>query len=645
MTVDPWNELQNQIFNAIKASILKLADMPDEKSLNKILLEKKVLKEPQNSDFGDISSPISFIIAKIKKKKPSEVAKLIKENIILPNTCERVEIENGHLNFYLNWNVYSKNVLRLILDEKEKFATNLMGKGKKVIIEHTSANPNKPLHLGTMRNAVIGDITARIFKKSSYNVEVENYMDDLGRQIAVIVWKFLKDEKSIKWDEHQKPDYNLGLIYVDASSDLEKDLEKENEVKQIIKDMEFGKEPAASKGKEIVEKAVLGQLKTSWRMNIFYDILIWESDVIKSGIFEEALTEMLKSDKVYKLTEGSDAGCIIVDMSEFGDKFKKQEKAYKIIVRSNNVATYTGRDIGLHFFKLNLVKSKFFYNMKLIQPNNEELWETSNKGKDLDRFGHADKVINVIGVEQDFPQQVVFHAIKIMGHEEAFKNSHHLKYEHVWLPDQKFSGRKGTWIGFHADAALDKAVDLALKEINVPERVADREKRGIFYSKEMIRDLSEKIGVGAVKYYLAKYKNDRKITIKWEDVLNFEGNSCPYVQYAYVRARAILEKAGTIPNEFEVSSLTNIKERILIKHLSKLPSLVKSIAESFSIHLIPEYVLQLADLFTDFYHECPVLKAPTLELKNARLILLKTVIITFEICFNQLLGIDLPEKM
>ncbi|NHI94196.1 MAG: arginine--tRNA ligase [Candidatus Lokiarchaeota archaeon] len=645
MVKDPWNQFQNQVFEAIKNCLLQLDGMPDEKSLNKMFSEKKILKEPQNSEFGDISTPISFIIGKILKQKPIFIANTIKNNIKLPKVCEKVEVENGHLNFYLNWSEYNKLVLDLILKEKDNFATNLIGVGKKVIVEHTSANPNKPLHLGTMRNAVIGDITARIFKKSSFDVEVENYMDDLGRQIAVIVWKFLKDEKSIKWDKNQKPDFNLGLIYVDASSDLEQNPQGEDEVKEIIKNMEFGEEPAASKAKEIVEKAVFGQLETSWRMNIFYDILIWESDVIRSGIFEEAITEMLKSDKVYKLKEGPDAGCIIVDMAEFGEKFKKQEKAYKIIVRSNNVATYTGRDIGLHFFKLNLVKSKFFYQMKVKQPNNKELWETSKKGQYIDRFGHADKVINVIGVEQDFPQQVVFHAIKIMGYEDAFKNSHHLKYEHVWLPDQKFSGRKGTWIGFHADAALDKAVELALKEINVPERVEDRIKRGITYSDDRIKILAEKIGVGAVKYYLAKYKTDRKITIKWEDVLNFEGDSCPYIQYAYVRARAILEKSEEKPKKFDAKLLINEKEKALIKHLSKLPSLIKDILESFSIHLLPEYVLQLADAFTDFYHACPVLKAETKELKESRLNLVNTTKIIFEICFKQLLGIDLPEKM
>ncbi len=545
----------------------------------------------------------------------------------------------------MDWPHFTEFVLDTILKENENYAFNPLGNGKKVVVEHTSANPNKPLHLGTMRNAVIGDLIGRIYKKLSYNVEIENYMDDLGRQIAVIVWRFLTAPDKTIWDEKLKPDFNLGLIYVDASAELEKYPEKEEEVKEVIKRMEFGEEPVSSKAKEIVEKAVLGQLETSWRMNIFYDLLIWESDVIRSGIFEEALTEMLKSDKVYKIQDGPDAGCIIVDMSEFGERFVKQEKAYKIIVRSNDVATYTGRDIGLHFFKLNLVKSKFFYEFKIKQENSVDLWETSSKGEDLDRYGHADKVINVIGVEQDFPQQVVFHAIKIMGHEDAFLNSHHLKYEHVWLPEQKFSGRKGTWIGFHADAALDKAVELALKEINIPERIEDRKNRGVDYTEDKIKELAEIIGVGAVKYYLAKYKTDRKIVIKWEDVLNFEGNSCPYIQYSYVRARAIYEKAENEPIIFKATLLFNEKEKNLIKHLSKLPTLIIDIANNYSIHLLPEYVLRAAELFTEFYHSCPVLSAESEELRDSRLFLVKSYMNVIEICFNQLLGIKLPEKM
>ena len=641
----PWDLFQDGVIKAIKDSLKEVDDKPDEKTLYKILTEKKILKEPSNINFGDLSSPIAFIIGKSIKKKPLDIANIIKNNIKLPKFCEKIDVENGHLNFYLDWPQYSKFVIDQILNEKENFAINSLGKGKKVIVEHTSANPNKPLHLGTMRNAVIGDIMGRIYKKSSYQVEIENYMDDLGRQIAVIVWRFLTEPDKTQWDETLKPDFNLGLIYVDASSELEKNPEKEEEVKEVIKNMEFGKEPESSKAKEIVEKAVIGQLETSWRMNIFYDLLIWESDVIRSGIFEEALTEMLKSDKVYKLQDGPDAGCIIVDMAEFGVRFTNQEKPYKIIVRSNDVATYTGRDIGLHFFKLNLVKSKFFYQFKLKQNNNVDLWETTTQGKELETYGHADKVVNVIGVEQDFPQQVVFHAIKIMGHETAFNNSHHLKYEHVWLPEQKFSGRKGTWIGFHADAALDKAVDLALKEITVPERIQDRKSRGVDYTEEKIKELAEIIGVGAVKYYLAKYKTDRKIIIKWEDVLNFEGNSCPYVQYAYVRARAIYEKAGKEPQKLNSSLLSHEKEKNLIKHLSKLPSLIVDIVKNFSIHFLPEFVLRSAELFTEFYHSCPVLSAESEELRDSRLFLVKSYMVVMEICFDQLMGIKLPDKM
>ena len=155
-----------------------------------------------------------------------DIANSIKNNLKLPKFCEKIDVENGHLNFYLDWTQYNQFVIDQILKEKENFAENMIGKGKKVIVEHTSANPNKPLHLGTMRNAVIGDIMGRIYKKSSYNVEIENYMDDLGRQIAVIVWKFLTDPENTKWDESVKPDYNLGLIYVDASTDLETNPER-----------------------------------------------------------------------------------------------------------------------------------------------------------------------------------------------------------------------------------------------------------------------------------------------------------------------------------------------------------------------------------------------------------------------------------
>lgn len=632
MPVYAFSKVKSEIFSILKAALGEHSSVLNEINVSKII------EVPPDPKLGDFASPIAISLAGKLKQAPKSIAENMKQKTVLPSDSLIARIEaakNGYLNFFLNWKKFASMALTEILEMGLEFGVSKEGIGKKVIVEHTSANPNKPLHMGTMRCAVIGDLVARVFRLCGYQVEVQNYMDNLGRQIAILVWRSLNHPDSIAEKANEKIDFTIGKSYVKASSELEEHPEKEQEVSEIIRKMEEEIDPESKLGREIVEKAVQGQLETAWRMNIFYDLLIWESDVIQSGLFNEVLEKMLKSRQVYKIAEGPDSGCIVVDMAEFGERFASQEVPYKIIVRSNGVTTYTGRDIGLHFFKVGLSKKPFNYQLKANQPNSTELWETNPEGLPKETYGSAGSVINVIGVEQDFPQQVVFHALKIMGYEEEFQNSHHLKFEHVWLPDQKFSGRKGTWIGFHADAALDKAVSLAHEEVN---------KRHEEFSEQLKADLAEKIGVGAVKYYIAKFKTDRKIVVKWEDVLNFEGNSCPYIQYAFVRTRGILGKAGEELKPGDYALLTHQTEHELILQMARLPELITNISQDFSIHLIAEYLQQLADSFTKFYHACQVLKAPS-DVRTARLALVKCVNIVFQIGLERIMGIETPEKM
>ncbi|MHA1380863.1 MAG: arginine--tRNA ligase [Candidatus Helarchaeota archaeon] len=646
--LDPWNlfrvEVKESLTFALKDIDIKLDDTNLERMIN----------EPPDPKFGDISSPIAFSLSKKLKKPPIEIANFLIEHISLEKSKLLANIEiagGGHINFYLNWEKFSELLIEEILNSEKKFGDLNIGKRKKVIIEHTSANPNKPLHLGTLRCAVLGDIISRIYKKGGFKLEVENYMDNLGRQIAVLVWRFLKDKSSINYfpylflfpfaigldSSNFKIDYFLGLLYAETSQKLEKHPELEKEVQQIIKLMEEGNNEYAKKAEDIVEKATLGQLETAWRMNIFYNLIIWESDVIHSGIFEEVLDKILKSKNVYKIKEGPDAGCIVVDMSQFGKEYQMQGSPYKIIVRSNNVPTYTGRDIGLQAFKMNLTEKTFNYRKKITQPNGIDLWETYMKGKPMAEFGKGDIAINVVGIEQTFPQKVVYYAMKAIGYERAFQNSHHLSFEHVWLPGQKFSGRKGTWIGFQADVAINKSVELAYQEV--------KKRHENEYNEEYMKELAEKIGVGAVKYYLAKFKTERKIVIKWEDVLNFEGDSAPYIQYAAVRTKGILKKfVGKLEN-INYKLLDHNSEKELIKHVSKFPNVIKNIIYNFTIHQLPEYLLHLAEKFSDFYHACPVLNAKNEELRIARVALVKSVQKIFKIGLEDLMGIQIPEKM
>jgi arginyl-tRNA synthetase len=635
---NPWKYLRSQIISELERALTKFG-------IDAIPFEhvKNFLEEPPDTKLVDFASTICLHLAKKLKKAPRQIAEMISGEIRLENLpyCSKIEVAGaGYINFFVNWQQFNCQVLNQIIGKKETYGNISIGKGRKAIVEHTSPNPTKPLHMGTMRCAVLGDMTGRLMQKAGYQVEIENYMDDLGRQVAVLVWGMLNlDYNACKKEApNAKEDFQLGILYSKAAQQIEDNTVLEKEVQNIIAKLEEGDPKLAPMAEEIVDKALKGQLETAWRMNIFYNLLIWESDVISSGIFEEALQRLLQSKNVYKVTEGEDKGCIVVDMSEFGETYQKMEKPYKIIVRSNNVATYTGRDIGLHFFKMNLVKGKFKFRRWGVQPNTQELWETTKAGEYSERFGHGDVVINVIGYEQTFPQQVVNHALKITGYEREYQNSHHLSFKWVWLPGQQaFSGRKGTWIGFEADAALNRSVELALQEVK-------KRHEGEF-PEELMKDIAEIIGVGAVKYYLAKYSPEKKIVIKWEDVLNFEGESAPYIQYAFVRTKGIFRKhEGAIQNP-NPSLLVHDSEKALIRLIAKFPQLIERVATDFSIHEIANFALELADKFNEFYHQVPVLKAESKELISSRLQLVQAVNILLKILLIDLLGIQVPDRM
>jgi arginyl-tRNA synthetase len=635
---DPWFLLRAQLIRELERTLASF-------DIENFSVEwETLIEEPPDRKLGDFATTLSFQLPKILKKAPRDIAEMIVKEIQLKKLeyFSKVEVAGpGYINFYINWGKFNEFVLSRILELKIRYGDLAIGKGLKAIVEHTSPNPTKPIHMGTMRCAVLGDITGRVLRKAGYRVEIENYMDDLGRQVAVLVWgsSQIKEEDYAKETEGKKEDFKLGMLYTKASQSIADNPDLEKEIQGIIARLEDNDPELAPIAEKLVEKALKGQLETAWRMNIFYDLLIWESDVIASGIFEETLDTLMKSKNVYKVPEGDDKGCIVVDMSDFGEDYKKMAKPYKIIVRSNSVATYTGRDIGLHFFKMNLVQGKFKFRKWGVQPNGENLWETTKEGEYSENFGHGDLAINVIGYEQKFPQQVVNHALKITGHEREYQKSFHLSFKWVWLPGQEaFSGRRGTWIGFEADAVLDNAVEIALNEVK-------KRHEGEF-SRELMENIAEIVGVGAVKYYLAKFNPEKKIVLDLErEVLNFEGETAPYIQYAYVRTRGIFRKhAGEIgtPN---VSLLTHSTEIELIRLIAKFPQMVKEVVTNYSIHDIANYALEIAKKFNDFYHQVPVLKAETAELRAARLQLVQAVNILLEILLVDLLGIGVPERM
>ncbi|MFQ6130127.1 MAG: arginine--tRNA ligase, partial [Candidatus Hadarchaeaceae archaeon] len=302
---------------------------------------------------------------------------------------------------------------------------------------------------------------------------------------------------------------------------------------------------------------------------------------------------------------------------------------------SDGTAVYTARDIAYQLWKFGQTKAGLRFKFHSKHPDGIKTYTTAQRGRSSAKFGRADKVINVIGAEQRFPQQVVFTALKALGLEREHKNSHHLAYEHVWLPSGRFSGRKGTWVGFSVDDVIEEAVARAY--VVVKEHAPKA-------SERFKREAAELVGVGAVRYSLVCTSPEKRITFKWEEALNFNRNSGPAVQYSHARACSILRKAkrrgGKYPNDiFKLP-----EEKCLVKLLAKYPEIVREAGEKLQPNLPALYAAELALAFNTFYEVAPVIEAGLPELRAARLRLVNCVRIALRNALY-LMGITAPERM
>jgi arginyl-tRNA synthetase len=568
---------------------------------------------------GDIASKISFIASKKMKMSPVQAAQEIAAKLDSHEWVKKAEPTGPYINFFLSDSFFA-GVCTKILNEGEAYGSG--STKRRAIVESPAVNPNKPWHIGHLRNALLGNSVANILEFGGDKVQRLDYIDDLGLQAAQSLWGYLNMEGKIEG----KADHWIGAQYVKVSSKMESDPLLKKDAEGILKQMESGSGEVAQKARKLTEECVKAQYETASNYGVSHDALICESDIVRE-VFDEGMQKLKDNNAVHHETSGKNKGCWVVKL---GGKMRGMEDPDKILIRSNGTATYTGKDMVFQLWKFGKLQGEFNYKKFLSKPNGNGTYITSKEGKKKEEFGNAELAVNVIGVEQKYPQEVIAHVMDLLGFKEEAKNSVHLSYEHAWLPEAKFSGRKGTWVGHTADELLEEGQKRAAEKV-----------KGDFPEEEK-KEIAKTVSAGAIRYAFLKIAPEKKLIFKWDEVLSLEGDSGPYLQYACVRARRIMEKA-----DFEPSPQPHAfsgDEKRLLKELGRFPEVAQDAARKMRPHIIADYIYNLSNVFSRFYTNSPVLNAETKEERQTRL----AMVVSFEKVLStglSLLGVPIPKRM
>ena len=608
-------------------------------------VENPKVQVSKNPEFGEVSSADSFQLAKKMKRSPIQVAEEIAGKIDLSRAglIKSVEALNGYLNFKVDWGRYAEEILKAICAERGRYGSSELGKGKRVVIEHTSVNPNKPLHVGHARNTCLGDTLARIFSFLGYDVLVLNYVDDSGTQMADVVLGFTELGYPIDPPDGMSFDEYCGdVVYVESVRKVEADPGLEAKRREIVKAIESRSGRYFELNKKIVEKVLRDQLKTCWRLGARYDILNMESDVLEYKLWDEVFQKLRDKRAVYYAETGPKAGCWLLDLSRH-PLFSKEGD--EVLVKSDGTTTYIARDIAYASWKLGGTSKDFTYLKFGENPDGSPIYITSPKGEIRIHISNIEKVVNVIDVRQKRPQEIVKYALSLLGLESD--RYVHYAYEVVALSSKDaeklgyrpekgqrivhMSGRRGLYV------KVNQMLEMLKKR--AMEEVASRHPD---WSKEKLEEVAEKIAVGALRYSLIKPDTDKIIVLDTDEMLRLEGDTAPYLQYSYARACRILEKSD---EEFSTKPYGELSEteKNLLRRMAYLPLLLSEFHENLLVKPIANYAHQLASDFNNFYEKNPVLQSEG-DVRRFRLAVVKAFTIVFSNVLN-LLGIPIIELM
>jgi arginyl-tRNA synthetase len=618
-----------------------------------------VLEMPPNRTLGDLAVPVAFELARRLKKAPRQIASDLAGRLGDIDGVSRVQAApNGYLNFFLDRAAFLQAQLARAAQDPSR-----PGAGK-VIVEHTAINPNKAAHIGHLRNAALGDTLVRALRFLGHPVEIQNYIDDTGVQVADVVVGFtalegltLADVRALADRPDDRFDYYCWDLYARVTEWYEADKSRLEKRAHALHALEEGGNPLAEMGAFVADRIVRSHLRTMARINVDYDLLTWEGDILRLHFWATAFEQLKSRQAVFLQTEGRLKGCWVMPIEDeeaagrspddTGDVASPDaepdaelEQREKVIVRSNGTVTYVGKDIANQFWKFGLLGRDFHY--RVFEPRNgRPLWATTSDERtsaDHPEFGHASAVYNVIDSRQAYLQQLLKQALATMGFPREAEHSTHYSYEMVALshstaralgypdtessgkPFVEVSGRKG--LGVKADDLLDRLVATAFDEVTSRNPEIDDAGR---------RRIAATIATAALRYFLVKFSRGKVIAFDIEEALSFEGETGPYLQYAVVRANNIFAKLDERDGVDETSVIAELpslgRDALetgveadelwgLVLEAARLDEVVDASVRSLELSVLAKYAFGLAQAFNAFYHRQQILRE---ERPDARL--------------------------
>jgi arginyl-tRNA synthetase len=642
-----------------------------------------VLERPPKLEMGEAASPVCFELAKRLKRAPRQIAQEIAAQLAPVSGIARLEVAGGgYLNAFFDRGTFWDQVQSEVASGRAPAA-----RPGKVIVEHTSINPNKAAHIGHLRNAVLGDTMARTLRHTGHDVQVQNYIDNTGVQVADVVIGFLDMERrtpvSVKMMAMEpRFDYYCWDLYAKATEFFAEDKGRAVKLRgAALKAIEEGRGEEAEVAQVVADAIVGCHLQTMARLGIHYELLARESEILHLHFWDAAFAKLRESNAIQFVTTGKMAGCWVMPWREEPkavkevEEVKEREKTSnaddedniqdKIIVRSNGTVTYVGKDIAYQLWKFGLLGKDFNYAKWPTAPEGEVVWTTTSAKNDSSapHFGAAATMVyNVIDTRQAYLQQVVAAGLRAMGHPAEADHSIHLSYEIVALtprcaaemgyesapedakkPYVEVSGRKG--LGVKADDLIDKLEAATLSEVR--QRHPDM-------STEQQLQTGHAIAVGALRYFLLKFTRNSIIAFDFKDALSFEGETGPYCQYAVVRIRGIRRKgseegalSAAVENDVAASLLHSGEGLGLWELLLLAGSLDYAVDATIAAQepsFLAKYAFQLAQGFNVFYHKHHILSEAD-EQKRAFLLALTELVERQLVRALNLMGINAPEKM